>query len=111
MSKTGRGATAPVLYSPECVEGKFCELRFYGVLKSSSSPGRRICVNLSEKERDSVRRERDPVRQSGPRCRIILPDVGSVRRSSAGRHYVRRIRETLTLGGGTGVGHGSSGGA
>src|SRR5829696_6360341 len=23
------------LYSPECVEGKFCELRLYGVLRSS----------------------------------------------------------------------------
>ena len=42
------------------------------VLRSPPSAGRRICVNLSEKERDSVR-------QSDPRFGTILSDVGSVK--------------------------------
>src|SRR5687768_15082955 len=36
----GRGFTQPPWHaSPECVEGEFCELRLYGVLRSSHSPG------------------------------------------------------------------------
>jgi hypothetical protein len=29
--KTGRGAAAPVLYSPECVEGAFSEVGMQGL--------------------------------------------------------------------------------
>ena len=32
MRKTGRGAAAPVLYSPECVESSFSEVRVAPVL-------------------------------------------------------------------------------
>ena len=36
MSKTGRGATAPVLYSPGCAEQEFSEVRLLGILGSCS---------------------------------------------------------------------------
>jgi hypothetical protein len=48
-------------------------------------------VNLSEKEQDSVRKERDPVRQSDLYYRIMLSDVGAVGRPSGGRHEECRL--------------------
>jgi len=56
-------------------------------------------MNLSEKERD-------PVRRSDPRGGIILPDVDSVRRSSGGRHDVKRIHGAHSVVGFGGVNHG-----
>jgi hypothetical protein len=55
-------------YSPKYEEGEYSEvgLPLNGVLGTSPSPGRRICVDLSEKGRDPVQKERDPVRQSSP---------------------------------------------
>src|ERR687898_3327615 len=35
MPPSGLGHTSCEAYSPECVEGEFCELRLYGVLRSS----------------------------------------------------------------------------
>jgi hypothetical protein len=36
MNRDPNHLTGEALYSPECVEGGFCELRFDGVLRSSS---------------------------------------------------------------------------
>jgi hypothetical protein len=52
------------LQSWEHAKGQCRQVRTYGVPRSSPSPGRRICVNLSELERDRVRRA--PLRRGSP---------------------------------------------
>src|ERR687897_3719778 len=54
----------PALYSPECVEGKFCELHVNGVLGSSGYSLRRLFLLLTDHQHWAVGMAHNRVRDA-----------------------------------------------
>ena len=104
LTTPGSLGAYPSAYSPECVEDKFCELRLYGVLRSSRRGASGPTPTTSPTSYPASRRRR------GGRGPALRPRSGRLGPLLRGEHHVvlraaEGVVELFGLPSGYGVGH------